>query len=502
MTNQIYPKIQAVFTKYKSLDINLYPKIIPVLSHIVNSLESTSAKEFVCKSFYEIGIQPNLDKIKSIIFSYHGNDLFLKTPPPSEALLLSALSFYPTDSTKKIIIEIFNNTIKSFIVPLEKELIIRNLALKMLQLLQIQENFLNLLNDVTFRKVTNKVLSELLNKAKFSAKFGEKYPIALSYIVDTYLKRGNAFKSKVTQSNISRLLSLVYERDLFVSVHTCNLFYRIVTRSTIGISYEAKFLDSIAAVVLDENLKEARQIIDETRICTEPTLPNFSYIFTCLSFKPNKNFSNKFLLPREYNSLVGSATNLISKRFPSKKIEWSHYFATTEMRLKTTAGVSDLITSIPQYDILHLFEENGNLQIPINSLIDTIGITKSHLESVLKTLVSSKILLLTKKENGDQIISFNMNFQQKKAMIADNWSPKAVKPKNNDVSRFICVKAAVVRIMKANRMMNIRQLIDKTINDIACLFPTSTDEVKRSIDVLVEDGYLERKGDTHLAYIE
>ena len=56
--------------------------------------------------------------------------------------------------------------------------------------------------------------------------------------------------------------------------------------------------------------------------------------------------------------------------------------------------------------------------------------------------------------------------------------------------------------MKKNRMMNIKELISKTIYETSHLFPTTESIAEDCIKLLIENCYLEMSDETHVGYIE
>jgi hypothetical protein len=83
---------------------------------------------------------------------------------------------------------------------------------------------------------------------------------------------------QVKQSHVISLLKLLSEKDIFVSGHRDNLFWRFGTHPTVSLPHEAEFLDAIASIVGEENLKDTRKLLADALERLEPVAPNFAYI--------------------------------------------------------------------------------------------------------------------------------------------------------------------------------------------------------------------------------
>lgn len=501
----IIPKFRNLFDRFIDCDINLMIFVVMQLYNFTDLFQNRNTTEQIRLQFYQAIIMPRLSEIVDVLKKFNFTDLFATDSVINEKNLLKVLSFVINDYTIKLIEEFYESFVKDFVSSFAQETNIRNLAASMLKLMQLNDSFLCLLYDNSgmFVKITRQKMAEALHAATYCDKFGKKFPTALAFIVDAYLKRGNAFKNTVKQTHISRLLSLVTERDIFVTHHHNNLFLRLVTRSTIGIEHERNFLESIAGVVMEENIEKSINLLNEANEHNEPSIKQFYYITIKNSSAPRDLIGPNIPLPIEYEKSVKEVNVLLKKRFPTKVHDWVHYFSTVEFKMMTKAGVSLITASLGQFNLLQSFVKSS--QLSGKEIYSIVAMDPNYVDLILRTLLLAKIITIVKgsKENmTNATFAINSKFQQKKAVIADNWTPRVVKVKNLGPMRTQATEAAIVKIMKKARMMKTQELVEKVMFETSHLFPITIAEIHQCIQHLIAGAYLEQSDDTHMSYLE
>ena len=344
----------------------------------------------------------------------------------------------------------------------------------------------------------------MLNDISYHSKFGGSFPIAMSFIVDSFLKRGNIFKSLVRQDHISRLISYISDRDIFIKHNDNHMLHRIATRSTIGLEQEKQFVDAISSVVTDENLINSREILSESIENREPQFPKFYFIIYPLTLYSNYIKENPINLPQDYLDSINGLNKIFKKKYPNKKIEWRHSLATSESKLKTSKGISILTLSLTQTLIIQNLVEHSILKpISLPHLITLCKIDEIIVVNSLRTLINAGLIEIhnaTKKEFENGLFEIKSSFYLKKIALADNWSPRITVVQDVSQTRIHAIKSIIVKIMKMSRIMRTQQLIEKTIQQTSLLFSTNIELVNNCIKQLIADDYLEQRDDKHLNY--
>jgi hypothetical protein len=358
-------------------------------------------------------------------------------------------------------------------------------------------------DDLIGKKVRQRLVLGL-RKAVFPERFGGKFPVALVFIVDALLKRGNAFKSIIKATDIIALVSYVAERDVFLSHYKYALFWRLASRSTIGLSDEIKFADSIAGVVQEENLTSIRELLEQGKEQIEPSVSKFSYLTLRFSLAPERLSESYVNRPSEYESSKSAVQAILKRKFPMKSFKWIDSVGTAELKLRTSSGFSVITASLGQVEIMSLLCAEPASFSKILSLIRDRN--EEYAKRLLKPICDCKMVIAEGlSADGDWFqakFSMNHTFIQKKAVIADNWSPKQLKIKELSQVRFNAVVACMVRIMKGSRMMRTRQLIEQTVKETSLLFPVTMEDIGNCLQHLTSQRYLEASGEDYLVYLE
>ena len=124
---------------------------------------------------------------------------------------------------------------------------------------------------------------------------------------------------------------------------------------------------------------------------------------------------------------------------------------------------------------------------------------------IVKTFLASKLIRIVSgdpKDISTATVALCQKLPQSKIIIADNWAPKVVNVTGLAQLRMQSTQACIVRLMKARRMMKLRQLSECIINDMSHMFPLTQVEVIQCIRSLVASGYIEQDDDQHIIYIE
>jgi hypothetical protein len=367
----------------------------------------------------------------------------------------------------------------------------------MLRFLQLLAHFETLLLTVSgeLQKSIVRVTSDELERAKFHPKFGGRFATALSFIVDAFLKRGNAFKSQVRQSHVIELLHLLQERDIFVNAHTSSLFYRIATRSTASLPREAEFLDAIAGVVSEENLAGARRLLADGIERQDPAVANFFYITLHHASAPKSaSAAGPALVPVAYEDARARVTALLKRRFPTKAHKWLDALGTCVCRLKTRAGVSELTLSLRQQLLIGVLAKG---QAPLGEIVTASKLPQETVEAMLRTLTGCRLAVAAGAAFG-----VNPAFCEKKITIADNWDARPAKVKNMSQARLTTAQACIIKIMKGTRQMSKQQLIERVLAETSQLFPMSINDLRQCVQLAIAERYIEEVDGVYLRYIE
>ena len=514
--NQLKQKIQKIYPKEEFL-----PDSVSILRYMLTQVrEDKNIIQQIISLFYEHVLKIYVPSITSRLKSCNHLDVLLSNPNTAnfiplnsrnstkdqtyEAKLLNVLSFVNRKETNVICEEFYIDTINLYKIKFENEQKIKIIAQYFLDILEITKNYNDIIENPIFDAFSSLQLISMLKNVKFARNIGSTYPICLSYVIDSFLKRGNIFRSTVKQSDLIKLVSYTSERDVFIKHYESNLFIRLATRATIGYEKEREFINSIAAVVQLENLSTAINILEECIEKMEIGVPDFTYIIIKKSTIPELPKEIGMMCPSAFTEKCQLCSDIFTNRWKERKFSWSVSLATCEGKIKTMNGISNIFMSLPQAAILLFISQNSN-KASFEELYLILKIdVKTRLINILKTLVKTKILSCDKNlsqcEQG--LFSINNYFHSTKAIIADNWKIEQPNVKDVTKNRSHALQALAVKIMKKNKIMKVSQLKEKISQAASFLFPATSNDISQALRILEINEYIEYSDENHVIYKE
>jgi cullin 1 len=161
--------------------------------------------------------------------------------------------------------------------------------------------------------------------------------------------------------------------------------------------------------------------------------------------------------------------------------------------LKTTYLSQGYILQVSTYQMSILLSYNNQTTYSFEELQGITGMSRDLLEPNLQLLLKAKILV------HEGSYTLNPSFKSKKLRINLNVAIKSEsKTETNETLRTVekdrelVIQAAIVRIMKTRKVLKHVQLMQEVITQVQGRFQPSVQQIKKSIDVLLEKEYIER----------
>jgi hypothetical protein len=356
-------------------------------------------------------------------------------------------------------------------------------------------------SDYSIGRSAKTSLSSALESCPFHARFGSTFAIALAFVVDSSLKRGQSQKATVKEHHIITLLSCLSERDIFLRHHQDFLFVRLATRSTIGLDYERSFLDSIAGVVTEDNLGQCRELLDDGR---EFAHENFYYRAFRHGLVGRIRTEGLVPIHPDYGRLSSIVDTILKREYPSRKYRWLHHLATAEVKISTGGGITHVTMSLAGLSVLGVIAKEE--RIAVGKLTAVANVASEWIVHVIHHFKVGGIITIEERCNNEEaVVVMNRGWAKQgkqKVVMAENWAPRPIAVQKITENRMQAAQAKIVMLMKRARMMRNQQLIEKTMEQTATLFPITMVDIRQAIQIAIGAGYIEQVDDEHLRYIE
>ncbi|TEA26081.1 hypothetical protein DBR06_SOUSAS2210054 [Sousa chinensis] len=189
-----------------------------------------------------------------------------------------------------------------------------------------------------------------------------------------------------------------------------------------------------------------------------------------------------------------------SQHFSGRKLTWLHYLCTGEVKMNYLG--KPYVAMVTTYQMAVLLAFNNSETVSYKELQDSTQMNEKELTKTIKSLLDVKMINHdSEKEDIDAESSFslNMNFSSKRTKFKITTSMQKDTPQEMeqtrsavDEDRKMYLQAAIVRIMKARKVLRHNALIQEVISQSRARFNPSISMIKKCIEVLIDKQYIER----------
>uniref|UniRef100_A0A8C0JJA1 Cullin 2 n=1 Tax=Canis lupus dingo TaxID=286419 RepID=A0A8C0JJA1_CANLU len=210
--------------------------------------------------------------------------------------------------------------------------------------------------------------------------------------------------------------------------------------------------------------------------------------------------SSTFAIPQELEKSVQMFELFYSQHFSGRKLTWLHYLCTGEVKMNYLG--KPYVAMVTTYQMAVLLAFNNSETVSYKELQDSTQMNEKELTKTIKSLLDVKMINHdSEKEDIDTESSFslNMNFSSKRTKFKITTSMQKDTPQEMeqtrsavDEDRKMYLQAAIVRIMKARKVLRHNALIQEVISQSRARFNPSISMIKKCIEVLIDKQYIER----------
>ncbi|KAK7110117.1 cullin-2-like [Littorina saxatilis] len=205
-----------------------------------------------------------------------------------------------------------------------------------------------------------------------------------------------------------------------------------------------------------------------------------------------------FNIPQELEKTVRTFDSYYSGKFSGRKLTWLHNYCHGELKFNYLKR--PYIVNVASYLMGILLTFNSSPTQSFTELASATGLPERELLRHLSSLCETKIIQAEDEVSESSVFTLNMNYSNKRTKFRINVAmsqrdtPQDVENTHSavDDDRKMFVQAAIVRIMKARKVLKHNMLIQEVITQSTHRFHPNISMIKKCIETLIDKQYLER----------
>lgn len=375
----------------------------------------------------------------------------------------------------------------------------------------------------TFAKAVKTAFDDIINA-------NEKFPEFLSLYVDSKLKKG---KTQILETEFDILFDQVIglfrhlrEKDIFETYYKKHLAKRLLSQRSQSDEAEKSFITKLKTEFGYQFTSKLEGMFTDMRVSRETMESYKNYIELNSNKKPPIDLSIQVLttgywpVQQSFNITIAKAMEQTCNVFKDfylhahsgRKLTWQYNMGTCDVRANGFDKPYEINVSTFQACILLLFNENESLtygDILQLTKIPSKDLKVNLLALTVKNQTHDKVLSKDGGKTLDKDSKFTPNNEFKSKLIKVKINPVVLKESSEqakqtqekvDEERKWQLDATIVRIMKARKTIEHRDLVIEVTQQLQHRFMPSPDLIKKRIESLIEREYLQRDEESRSRY--
>ncbi|KAL0068060.1 hypothetical protein AAF712_004964 [Marasmius tenuissimus] len=340
---------------------------------------------------------------------------------------------------------------------------------------------------------------------------------ALAKHLDKVLRKGQGGQSDAEYTAILDSVLALYrysdDKDVFRRFYHRQLAKRLLLGKSASDAFEKALLKKLRdnydaefdqAQNMFTDLALARDMMNEYhgRLSEDSLGRNLFVTVLQTSAWPFASPKDAITLPQDLQAELAAYDGYYREKHKNRSLTWDHSLGTMSLKGRFKAAPKELSVSLYQGVVLLLF--NDGVELSYEEIKEATLMEDDDLCRTLQSLACGKKRVLKKTPHGPDVndgdkFHFNVDFVDPRSKIHINSIQAKVSVQESvktnldiDGDRKHVIDAAVVRIMKAKKEMMFELMVNETIEAVQKHFKPEVAMIKKRIDSLVEDEYLER----------
>merc|ERR1719210_470007 len=381
-------------------------------------------------------------------------------------------------------------------------------------------------NHPLISRALKEAFEEFINKTNYVVRYLAKY--AHSFMIKGGPAEGLTDGEKEEQMNHIRMIyGYIRDKDVFEREYQLYLSHRLLNSTSASDAMEQKMIGLLKAECgyhwaqkledMFKDMQTSKEVMKEFQRSNQNAFDFDIQVNICEYGKWPETVDQKKLSaiepPDELHDLFMKLKTFYENKHAGRKffIRWDKGSGEALVTFNRKAKTEKILIFKSTYQIMAMLMFNSkNAQgKPIwkySEIQAKLGIPDEELKNALLPLIHPKLQVLQKKPGGKKIepghmFRLNGKFQNPAKRVpipVFKLVKKATEPKvpaEIAQQRRHQMDAAIVRIMKARRTFTVMELLGEVIQQLQARFQPDPKQIKKRIEVLISQDYLERDED-------
>ncbi|EDW49712.1 cullin-2 [Drosophila sechellia] len=369
-------------------------------------------------------------------------------------------------------------------------------------------------NDSLFLSALDKACASVINRRPTerqpcrSAEYVAKY-------CDTLLKKSKTCEAEIDQklTNNITIFKYIEDKDVYQKFYSRLLAKRLIHEQSQSMDAEEGMINRLKQACGYEFTNKLHRMFTDISVSTD--LNNkFNTHLKDSNVDLGINLAIKvlqagawplgstqvipFAVPQEFEKSIKMFEDYYHKLFSGRKLTWLHHMCHGELKLSHLKKSYIVTMQTYQMAIILLFETCDSLSC--REIQNTLQLNDETFQKHMQPIIESK-LLNASSENlaGETRIELNLDYTNKRTKFKissalQKETPQEVEHTINSVDedRKLFLQAAIVRIMKARKVLKHNALIQEVLSLSKVSFTPNIAMIKKCVESLIDKQYIER----------
>ena len=352
---------------------------------------------------------------------------------------------------------------------------------------------------------------------------GEKNRSSTAELISTYCDSIMKEVDKVGEENLDEVLENIVklfgylkDKDMFLAFYREHLSKRLLVTSRLNLDAERSFIaklkmrmgmsftQKLEGMIKDKSISEnLRNDFKNYTTNKNIVLPfDFNPEVLTLGCWPQMKI-DKMTIPQELSVCLDTFKKFYDSMTQQRKLDWIHSLGTAIVTGRFAAGTKEISTNTYQACILLLF--NNQEEMTFQDILNSLNLSATEVKRNLLSLCATKAANILNTDGNKKAINptdkftVNADFESPSRRIkipnvvvhVSQQQKQEINQKAQEERKYV-IDAALVRIMKARKILKYQELMTETIKQLSTHFHPDPKLIKRRVEDLIAREYLER----------